>query len=197
MGDNRNLAVLASNAYKMIMPEIQMHQKAPSWFREMFPVIIKSICDSSNQSTQNLVVDFNRTIDHLQGQVNQMEDKLEKVKQDHTAEVSELKQLLQQKQYQADSQANVITELKDTINKNESYSRRDNLIFGGLTLDRGDKRSCADVVRQEVFTKALGMTADGPEPTQSNLLVVMCLAGSQKKGGCQSLLGSSLFMIEP
>ena len=160
MGDNRNLAVLASNAYKMIMPEIQMHQKAPSWFREMFPVIIKSICDSSNQSTQNLVVDFHRTIEHLQGQVNQMEDNLEKVKQDHTAEVSELKQLLQQKQYQADSQANVITELKDTINKNESYSRRDNLIFGGLTLDRDDKRSCADVVRQEVFTKALGMTAE-------------------------------------
>ena len=160
MGDNRNLVVLASDAHKMIMPEINIPQKTPGWAREMFPPLIQSIYDSSNQTTHNLVVDFNRTIEHLQAQINQMEDKLEKIKQDHSAEINMLRESIKQKQYQTDNQANVITELKDTINKNESYSRRDNLIFGGFTLARDEKRSCADMVREEVFCKALGMTAD-------------------------------------
>ena len=65
-----------------------------------------------------------------------MEDTIEQMTCTHTAEMKKLRDTLHTKQYQVDNNDTVIKDLKETMNKNESYSRRDNLIFGGLNLDR-------------------------------------------------------------
>ena len=74
--------------------------------------------------------------------------------------MKKLRDTLHTKQYQVDNNATVISDLKETINKNESFSRRDNLIFGGFNLDRNDRRSCDEIVREDTFTKALNMSID-------------------------------------
>ena len=86
--------------------------------------------------------------------------KMDTQSRSHNVEISKLKESLKNKQYQVDKQATVIYDVKNTINKKESYSRRDNLIFGGITLDNNEQRSCADIVRQEIFIKALGLSND-------------------------------------
>ena len=71
-----------------------------------------------------------------------------------------LRDTVHTKQYQVKNNATVISDLKETINKNESYSRRDNLIFGGLNLDKNDRRGCDEIVREEIFVKALNMSTE-------------------------------------
>ena len=160
MGDNKNLAIMAAEAYKIAIPEVVVPKDAPTWVREMFTQLITSIYVSCNKNFECLVVDFNKSIDHLQSQVNRMEDTIKQMNRTHTAEMKEVRDTLHTKQHQVDNNATVISDLKETINKNESYSRRDNLIFGGFNLDRNDKRSCDEIVREDIFIKALNMSRD-------------------------------------
>ena len=160
MGDNKNLAIMAAEAYKIAIPEVVVPKDASTWVREMFPQLITSIYMSCNKNIECLVVDFNKSIDHLKSQVNRMEDTIKQMTRTHTAEMKEVRDTLHTKQYQVDNNATVISDLKETINKNESYSRRDNLIFGGFNLDRNDKRSCDEIVREDIFIKALNMSRD-------------------------------------
>ena len=50
--------------------------------------------------------------------------------------------------------------MKDIINKNESYRRRDNLVFSGISLHKDDRQSATDVIRDDVFTKAMKMSKE-------------------------------------
>ena len=124
MGDNKNLAIMAAEAYKIAIPEVVVPKDAPTWVRQMFSQLITSIYVSCNKNIECLVVDFNKSIDHLQSQVNRMEDTIKQMTRTHTAEMKKVRDTLHTKQYQVDNNATVISDLKETINKNESYSRR-------------------------------------------------------------------------
>ena len=69
MGDN-NLAIIASEAHKMAISEIHVPKNAPTWVREMFPPLIRSIYVSCNNNIEGVIVDFNKSIEHLQSQIN-------------------------------------------------------------------------------------------------------------------------------
>ena len=114
---------------------------APQWAREMFPSLIKAIYANVNKYLQNVIKDFNKSNEHLQSQMNTMAGKMDTQSRSHNVEISKLNESFKTKQYQVDNQATVIFDLKNTIDKNESYSRRDNLIFGGITLDNNEQRS--------------------------------------------------------
>ena len=157
------MAVMAADAYKMVAPEVNVPDDAPSWARNMFPVLIEAIYATVNKRFVNVVIDFNKSIEHLKSQMNTMDKNMDTQFRSHNSEITELKEALKTKQYQVDSQAAVISDLKDIIDKNESYSRKDNLIFGGITLNNNEQRSCADIVRQDIFTKALGMSNDAAQ----------------------------------
>ena len=157
------MAVMAADAYTMVAPEVNVRDDAPSWARNMFPALIEAIYATVNKSFVNVVIDFNKSIEHLQSQMNTMDEKMDTQSRSHNSEITELKKALKTKQYQVDSQAAVISDLKDTIDKNVSYSRKVNLIFGGITLKNNEQRSCADIVRQDIFTKALGMSNDASQ----------------------------------
>ena len=91
MGDNKKLAVLDAEAHKMAIPEVVVPKNAPTWVREIFPPLITSIYVSCNKNIEDLVVDFNKSIDHLQSQINQMEDTIEQMSRTHTAEMKKLR----------------------------------------------------------------------------------------------------------
>ena len=126
----------------------------------MFPPLIRSIYESCNNNIEGLVVDFNKSIEHLQSQINQMQETIGQLTSTHTTEMRKLRDTVHTKQYQVENNATVISDLKETINKNESYSRRDNLIFGGLNLDKNDRRGCDEIVREDIFVKALNMSTE-------------------------------------
>ena len=58
-----DLAVIASGAHKMAIPEVIVPKNAPTWVREMFPPLIRSIYVSCNNNIEGLVVDFNRSLE--------------------------------------------------------------------------------------------------------------------------------------
>ena len=126
----------------------------------MFLPLIRSIYVSCNNNIEGLVVDFNRSLDHLQSQITEMKDTINHLTRTHATEMKSLKDTMQTKEYQVENQSNVILNLKETINKNESYSRRDDLIFRGLKLEQSDRRSCDAIIRDEIFINALHMSAD-------------------------------------
>ena len=95
----------------------------------------------------------NESLEHMQHQINN----LESINQVHSTEIANLKDAIKQKEYESKEQLSVISNLQQSIHKNESYSRRDNLVFSGFQLDRNDHRSCETIIRQEVFKKLLNM----------------------------------------
>ena len=94
----------------------------------------------------------NESLEHMQHQINN----LESINQVHSTEIATLKDAIKQKEYKSKEQLSVISNLQQSIHKNESYSRRKNLVFSQL-LDRNDHRSCEVIIRQEVFKKLLNM----------------------------------------
>ena len=82
------------------------------------------------------------------------------MKENHNAEIKLLRESQMNKQYEVEKHASTISNLKDIINKNESYSRRDNLVFSGISLHKDDRRSATDVIHDDVFTKAMKMSKE-------------------------------------
>ena len=89
-----------------------------------------------------------------------MQETIGQLTSTHTTEMRKLRDTVHTKEYQVENNATVISDLRETINKNESYSRSDNLIFGGLNLDINERRSCDEIVREEIFVKALNMSTE-------------------------------------
>ena len=54
MGDNKNLAIMAAEAYKIAIPEVVVPKDAPTWVREMFTQLITSIYVSCNKNYLNV-----------------------------------------------------------------------------------------------------------------------------------------------
>ena len=71
------MAVMAADAYKMVAPEVNVPDDAPSWARNMFPALIEAIYATVNKSFVNVVIDFNKSIEHLQSQMNTMDEKMD------------------------------------------------------------------------------------------------------------------------
>ena len=82
------------------------------------------------------------------------------MKENHNAEIKLLRESQMNKQYEVEKHASTISNLKDIINKNESYSRRDNLVFSGISLHKDDRRTATDVIHDDVFTKAMKMSKE-------------------------------------
>ena len=82
------------------------------------------------------------------------------MKENHNAEIKLLRESQMNKQYEIEKHASTISNLKDIINRNESYSRRDNLVFSGISLHKDDRRSATDVIHDDVFTKAMNMSKE-------------------------------------
>ena len=186
MSDIENLVAMAADVHEMVTPEVNVPADAPQWAREMFPSLIKAIYANVNKYLQNVIKyvikDFNKSIEHLQSQLSTMAGKTDTQSRSHNVEISKLNESLKTKQYQVDKQATVISDLKNTIDKNESYSRRDNLIFGGITLDNNEQRSCADIVGQEIFIKALSMSNDDAQ----SIKFVRCHRLTKRPGDSKS-----------
>ena len=179
-----DLEVIASDAHKMAIPEVIVPKNAPTWVREMFPPLIRSIYVSCNNNIEGLVVDFNRSLEHLQSQITEMKDTINHLTRTHATEMKTLKDTMQTKEYQVENQSSIISNLKETINKNESYSRRDNLIFGGLKLEQNDRRSCDAIIRDEIFINALHMSADDA----SSIKFVRCHFLTKRTGDNRSTI---------
>ena len=77
------------------------------WFREVFPVIIKSIYDGFNDSVEKMVTEVNDSIEFMQTQIND----LHKLTTSVITEVSSLKESLKNKQFESDQQASMISDL--------------------------------------------------------------------------------------
>ena len=128
MSDIENLVTMAANVHEMVTPKVNVPVDVPQWARGMFPSLIKALYANVNKYLQNaikdVIKDFNKSIEHLQSQMNTMAGKIDTQSQSHNVEISKLKESLKTKQYQVDNLATVISDLKNTIDKNESYSQR-------------------------------------------------------------------------
>ena len=153
MGDNSNMAAAVTTEYNVTVPSLDIPPTSPVWIQTVFPGLMQSLCNCFNDALKQMAAGVNDSMEHLQHQV----DNLETIVKVNSTEIASLKESLQQKQREGREQQPVITELQQAMNKNESYSRRDNLVFRGFNLDRNDKRNCETILRQDVFMKLLQM----------------------------------------
>ena len=166
MGDNSNLAAAVTTEYNVTVPALDIPQTSPAWMQTVFPGLMQSLCNCFNDALKQMAIGVNDSMEHMQHQVNN----LESIVQGNSTEIASLKETLLQKQREGREQQAVISELQQSLNKNESYSRRDNLVFRGFNLDRNDKRNCETILRQDVFIKLLLMD----EQQASNIKFVRC-----------------------
>ena len=87
----------------------------------------------------------------MQNQVNS----LESIQQVHSTEIASLKEIWKHKDHVVQEQANMISNLQHSVSKNESYSRRDNLVFSGFK--KNDRRTRGSIIREDVFKNLLKM----------------------------------------
>ena len=142
------VAALAEE-YNVTVPKLNISKTSPNWVQNVFPALLQSLCNCFNDALKQLTIGINESMENMQHQVNNIES----VSLVHSTEIASLKEALKQKDYELQEQASVINNLQQTINKNESYSRKDNLIFSGF--DKNDLRSCDTIIRQDVFQKLL------------------------------------------
>ena len=145
------MAAALAEEYNVTVPKLNIPKTSPNWVQNVFPALLKSLCNCFNDALKQLTIGINESMENMQHQVNN----LESVSLVHSTEIASLKEALKQKDYEVQEQASVINNLQQTINKNESYSRKDNLIFSGF--DKNDLRSCDTIIRQDVFQKLLQM----------------------------------------
>ena len=132
MGDNSNMAAAVTTEYNVTVPSLDIPPTSPVWLQTVFPGLMQSLCNCFNDALKQMAAGVNDSMEHLQHQV----DNLETIVKVNSTEIASLKESLQQKQREGREQQAVITELQQAMNKNESYSRRDNLVFRGFNLDR-------------------------------------------------------------
>ena len=166
MGDNSNLAAAVKTECNVTVPALDILQTSPAWMQTVFPGLMQSLCNCFNDALKQMAIGVNDSMEHMQHQMNN----LESIVQGNSTEIASLKKTILQKQREGREQQAVISELQQSLNKNESYSRRDNLVFRGFNLDRNDKRNCETILRQNVFIKLLQMD----EQQTSNIKFVRC-----------------------
>ena len=166
MSDNKKMAAALATEYNVAVPELDFSLKTPNWVQTVFPKMLQSLVSCFNDALNEIAVGVNESLEHMQHQVNN----LESINQVHSTEIATLKDAIKQKEYDSKEQLSVISNLQQSIHKNESYSRRDNLVFSGFQLDRNDHRSSETIIRQEVFKKLLNMD----DQQAANIKFVRC-----------------------
>ena len=166
MSDNKNMAAALATEYNVVVPELDFPLKTPNWVQTVFPKMLQSLVGCFNDALREIAMGVNESLEHMQHQINN----LESINQVHSTEIATLKDAIKQKEYESKEQLSVISNLQQSIHKNESYSRRDNLVFSGFQLDRNDHRSCETIIRQEVFKKLLNMD----DQQAANIKFVRC-----------------------
>ena len=166
MGDIAKAAKLTKH-YKLAMGKLDLPAGTPAWFKAAYPVLMQSIYDGFNDHMVKMVSGVNESLEFMQGQINDIHTltrshaaEISSMKENHNAEIKLLRESQMNKQYEVEKHASTISNLKDIINKNESYSRRDNLVFSGISLHKDDRRSATDVIHDDVFTKAMKMSKE-------------------------------------
>ena len=156
-----NMATKMATDYMMDCPPLNIPKSAPEWAQEMFPVLINSIYEGFNGILKKVISDFNDSFVSMQKEI----DELTRLTKAATETMEALKQQLKAKDHIFDDQQSRLGQLSNTINKNETYSRRSNLIFGGVV--NGTEGSCTEIVHRIIATN-LGIA----DPT--NMRFVRC-----------------------
>ena len=146
MGENREATKMASE-YTIEPPVLTIPDSSPEWVSAMFPALIRSVYQGFNGVLQKVINDFNATFVEMQKQI----DELSKLTQNATRAMEEFKIQLLEKDYIMDDQTQKINQLRGILDKNETYSRRPNLIFGGISFN--NQGSCTSIVHNIMKTK--------------------------------------------
>ena len=141
MSDNTSTANNMADEYLLEMPKIVIPDNSPEWVMEFFPTLIKSICDTFNGKLKKLVSNYNDSFVDLQKQIDDMSNTSKVADK----AVVDLKSQLSERDHIIAEQHSNISKLQMSIDRNESYSRRSNLIFGGISKDA--KGSCTNIVQ--------------------------------------------------
>ena len=139
MGDN-TIEHKMADKFVLEVPTVTIPEGSPEWAAQMFPSLIKSIYDSINGVVQGMVIDYNHRFKELQSQMDEQSKQNEITKKD----LIDLRSSVSDKDFIIDNQNARIAKLQAAVDKNESYSRRSNLIFGGIAKDV--QGSCTAIV---------------------------------------------------
>ena len=151
MSVSDNMVSKMAADYMMECPSLNIPTSAPEWVQQMYPALITSIYDGFSGVLKKVISDFNESFVSMQKEI----DELAKLTKAATVAMESLKQQLNAKDHLIDDQQDKLNQLSHTINKNEAYSRRDNLVFGGITT--GTVTPCTDTVHHIMRTH-LGIT---------------------------------------
>ena len=125
MDDKSTAIQLVVSEYNVATPVLSIPEDAPKWVQHVFPALLHTIHNGFNSVMEKVICGFNDSLGYMQNQI----DDLTKTLKEHADMIETLKVSLQQKQYYVDEQNTNITKLKNTVDMNESYSRRNNLIL--------------------------------------------------------------------
>ena len=120
-----------ADKYVLKVPTITIPECPPEWISQMFPALIKSIYNLFNSVVQRMVLDYNHKFNKLQSQVDELSKQNETTKKD----MNDLRSSVSDKNYIIDNQYARIAKLQTAADKNKSFSRISNLIFGGIAKD--------------------------------------------------------------
>ena len=148
---NSNMAAALAEEYKVTVPKMDIPSTSPKYVREVFPAMLQSLCNCFNDALKQITIGINESMENMQNQVNS----LKSIQQVHSTEIASLKETLKQKDHVIQEQAKMISNIQHSVSKNESYSRRDNLVFSGF--NKNDRRTCDSIIREDVFKKLLKM----------------------------------------
>ena len=137
--------------YMIECPTLNIPASAPEWVQQMYPVLMTSIYEGFSGILKKVISDFNDSFVSMQKEI----DELAKLTKAATEAMESLKQQLRDRDHFIDDQQQKLTQLSHTINKNETYSRRDNLVFGCISA--GTEGSCTEIVHHIMCTH-LGIT---------------------------------------
>ena len=151
--DPLKLLARHTTEYNVVVLDLDIPPKSTIWVQTVLPKMLQSRVGCFNDVLIEMAIGLNESLEHMQRQINN----LESINQLHSTEIAPLKDAIKQKEYESKEQLSVISNLQQSIHKNESYSRRENLVFSGFQLDSNGHRSCETIIRQEVFKKLLNM----------------------------------------
>ena len=134
------MATKMATDYMMECPALNIPKSAPEWVQEMYPVLITSIYDGFRGVLTKVISDFNESFISMQREI----DSLAELTKAATEAMECLKKQLSEKDHMIDEQKDRINQLSYTMSKNEAYSRRDNLVFGGISTET--EGTCTDII---------------------------------------------------
>ena len=147
MAGQKQMAAKMADEYVLKIPSVTFPEDSPEWVTTVFPALIKSIYETFNGMVKKMVSDFNDSFSDLQKKV----EDLSKLNTTANATVTDLQSQLSDRDHIINDQSSSINKLQMSVEKSESYSRRSNLIFGGIPKDA--QGSCSSIVHNIMNSK--------------------------------------------